>query len=63
MLRHTMRLMTGGAVVALALMLTGCGSDNTKSDPKVDSNAPKLTPQGAGGGPGKTSTKAKGAAE
>lgn len=41
-------------VFVFALVLTGCGDDGKKLEPKSDPNLPKLEPKTpSGGGPGK----------
>lgn len=52
--RRTVRRMTGGAVLALALGLTGCGRDGKKVEPKVETppGVQKLEPKTPGGPPG-----------
>lgn len=47
MTRGLLKAVMGGAVVALALVITGCG--DSKKEPKVNKDAPKIQTKAAGG--------------
>lgn len=53
MFRRTMRLMTGGVLVAFALCVVGCGGEGKQVEPKVESKNAPLEPKSPGGPPGK----------
>ena len=48
MTRGLLKAVMAGAVVALALVIAGCG-DSKKGEPKVNNDAPKIQPKAAGG--------------
>jgi PBP1b-binding outer membrane lipoprotein LpoB len=48
MTRGLLKAVTGGAILALALVITGC-SDSKKGEPKANKDAPKIQTKAAGG--------------